>query len=94
MEDIPAKEIRCPKSDDHIHKKILLIVGDDFLSIFCNEHGWIKIELKNGKETINFKNVRAKISSYKKNTHFDLSSIPGIAIGKFESKRKRHGSPA
>ncbi len=90
--NVVAKEIRCPKSDEHIHKKILLIIEEENLVIHCGEHGWLKIELKKGDETINFKNVRAKISSYAKGTHFKLSPIPGVAVGAFKSRRKCYGN--
>jgi hypothetical protein len=86
--ELEAREIRCPKTDDHIHKKILLVVNDDYLSVYCREHGWIKIELKKGDENINFENVRAKITPIGK-VRFNLSPIPGVAIGNFKSKRNR-----
>ena len=92
MADITAKEIRCPKTSDHTHKKILLVLGDDYLSVYCREHGWMKIELKKDGKNINFEGVTSKITSHGKNTNFVLSSIPGIAIGKFQSKRKKYDS--
>lgn len=87
--DITAREIRCPKQDEHIHKKILMIVGNDYVSVYCREHGWMKIELRISGQPINFEGVTAKISSHGKNVNFILSPIPGIAIGKIESKRSR-----
>lgn len=86
-----AKEITCPKPENHIHKKILLVVSDDFLSVFCREHGWLKIELKSNGEKISFENPSAVISSHGKKVNFDLSPIPSVALGKFPLKRKYHG---
>ena len=88
--DIEAREIRCPKSEDHQHKKILLVVGDDYFSVYCREHGWIKIEFSKLGEKMNFENVSAKISSLGPGTNFVLSPIPGLAIGNFKSKRRKY----
>jgi hypothetical protein len=88
--DIVAKEITCPRKENHAHKKILLVVGKDHISIHCREHGWLKIELKSNGEPINFENPSAKISSHGKGTNFILSPIPSISVGKFPLKRKYH----
>jgi len=82
------KAIHCPKRDDHPSKKILLLLGDEEINIFCKEHKWLRIELlKNGKP-IDFKCVTSRISEIKEDTYFDLSPIPGIATGEFLNKRK------
>jgi len=87
--DIEAREIRCPKSNEHIHKKILVILGQDYISVYCREHGWMKIELRRAGQNIHFDNVSAKISAHGKGANFILSPIPGVAVGKIESKRDR-----
>lgn len=84
MPDVIAKEIRCPKESEHLHKKILLIVSDDYLSVYCRKHGWLKIELKSNGEKISFENVSAKISSHERDTKFILSPIPAVGIGPFK----------
>ena len=91
MPKIKARVIHCPKKTEHIHPKILLVVNDDYLSVYCGEHGWIKIELKRGDKVIDFSNVSAKLNCFGKNVTFDLSPIPALAIGNFKSKRKCYG---
>jgi hypothetical protein len=86
-----AKEIRCPKIDHHIHKKILLIVGCDYLSVFCKEHGWIKITLKQAGVPIDFKHVSAELSVHE-DQHFNLEPIPTVGLGEFKTKRKKNAN--
>ena len=88
MTDVVARQILCPKQEDHIHKKILFVLGDDYIGVHCGEHRWLKEEFFNGSEKIDYKDVRVKISSFKPNTNFILSPVPGVAIGEFKSKRK------
>ena len=89
MGTLHRKAIHCPKRDDHPSKKILLLLGNEEINIFCKEHKWLRIELlKNGKP-INFEGVTSKISEINEDTYFDLSPIPGIATGEFANKRKR-----
>jgi len=88
MGTLQRRAIHCPMRDDHPSKKILLLLGDNEIDIFCKEHKWLRIELlKNGKR-INFEGVTSKISEIKEDTYFDLSPIPGIATGEFAKKRK------
>jgi len=90
MPDIDAKVVNCPETDDHTHKKILLVVNDEFLSVYCREHGWLKIELKRGGDAINFKDVSAKVTPFGTDTHLNLSDIPTIGVGEFKTQRKKY----
>jgi len=90
MADIPKQQVLCPKAKDHKHKKLLLLIGDTDLSVYCRDHGWLKIELHKGGIPINFENVSAKITGYGKKTNFVLSPTPGVAIGNFEHRKKSH----
>ena len=93
MPDVKKQEIKCPNSKDHTHKKILLLLGKNDISVYCRDHGWISIELHRGGEKLNFENVSAKITSHpKKGLNFVLSPTPGIAIGEFENRKKSHGN--
>lgn len=95
--DIVAKEITCPKTEDHIHRvkgtvfsRKLLVVADDHISVYCREHGWLKIQLKSNGQNISFENPSAVISAHGPNTNFKLSPIPVVGLGKFALKRKRN----
>ena len=89
MGNLRRRVIHCPKSADHPHKKILLLLGNREIDIFCNEHKWLRVELFIGEKPIYFDNVRAKVTELDKNTNFDLDPIPAVAIGDFISKRKQ-----
>jgi len=89
MGNLNRRAIYCPKSSDHPHKKILLLLGNKEIDIFCGEHRWLRIELFRGKKPIYFNNVRSKVTEIDIDTNFNLEPVPGIAIGDFISRRKK-----
>ena len=91
MNNYEKREIKCPNKIDHKHKKLLLLIGDSDISVFCKDHGWIKIELHKGGSRLNFEGVSAKITSYGKKPSFDLNPMPAIALGKFKHRKKANG---
>ncbi len=89
MPDYLKQEIKCPKTKDHPHKKLLLLLGKTDISVFCKDHGWMKIELHRAGEKLNFENVSAKITPYdRKALNFICTPTPVVAIGKFLHRKK------
>jgi hypothetical protein len=89
MHDLKRKGIYCPKSEEHAHPKILILLSDDKLTVHCHEHQWIDIQFVKGGEIMKFNDVSVKLSDVKKNTQFELEEIPTLAIGPFKTKKKR-----
>lgn len=84
------KVIHCPIVEDHPRKRILLVLGDNELNIYCKEHHWLRIILKQNGRTMNFKGVTAVIKDFDKPVdNFNLEPIPVIAEGVFKNKRKK-----
>lgn len=81
--------IHCPKHEDHPHKKILLLLNQDSITVYCKQHGWLDIKLTKNGETLNFDGVVAKVSNVKPGTNFNIDSIPVVAIGLFKSKENK-----
>lgn len=88
--ELSRKVINCPIKEDHPKKRILLLLGNEELNVYCKEHGWLRITLmKNGKP-LDFDGVSAVINDFENpNVHFDLEPIPVIAEGNFKNKRKK-----
>ncbi len=89
--------IYCPKTPEHPHKKILLLLGQEEIDVHCDSHKWLKIELFQDGEPINFEKVTAKVTAMEENTYFDLDPVPTIGIGKFKNyrnKRKKSCQPS
>jgi hypothetical protein len=89
MGSLQRKVIHCPKTSDHPHKKILLLLGHNEINVYCKEHKWLKIQLMSAGEPIVFDNIAAKVTEIKDNTNFELESVPVVAVGEFKSKRKK-----
>lgn len=89
MPNLARHVIKCPKTPDHPHDKILLLLGKDSLAVHCHEHGFIEIKLSKGGKIIDFQGVTAELTPLPSNVNFELEPIPAIAIGKFVCKKER-----
>ena len=94
MGTLKRKAIYCPKSEEHAHPKILLLLSGNRLTVHCHEHQWIDIQLKVGGEMIDFDDVSVEITDVKKGTNFELEELPTIASGDFFTKKNRKYSNA
>ena len=90
MDSVKRKVIYCPKTEDHVRPKILLLVSDDKLTIHCHDHEFIDVQLIKGGELMDFSNVSVKLTDVRKGTHFELEEIPTLSVGEFKTKKKRH----
>ena len=89
MPDIPKRVIECPKRSDHPHTKTLLFLGNNDISVYCKDHGWMKVEFHRAGELLNFKNVSVRITPYqRKGLNFIRESAPVIAEGEFIHRKK------
>ncbi len=88
MPNIEKQEIKCPKASEHPHKKILMLIGKSDISVYCRDHGWIKVELHKAGKRLNFENVSAKITGYPRKTNFICQPTPGVALGEFKHRKK------
>ena len=91
MGTLKAKAIYCPKTEEHPRKKILLLLHENKLCVHCKDHGWISIELSKFGKLMDFDGTAVRVSSMERSTHFDLEAVPLVAIGEFDSIRKKNG---
>ena len=89
MGDLSRKVIHCPKTSDHPHKKILLLLGHNEINIYCKEHKWLKVQLLSGDKPIIFDKVVAKVTEIEEGTNFNLDPIPVLAVGDFKNRRAK-----
>jgi len=88
MGNLNRRAIFCPEASQHQRKKILLLLSDFELNVFCKEHGWLRIHLFKDGDQMNFNGVVAKVEETERKTNFVLEPIPTIGVGDFKSRRK------